>query len=206
MNDLQRNKELVWGFWQALENEGVENCESIAADFMTADSDWHGPDPINELRGAAGFVSGFWKPFLNSFPDMKRASHIFMGGKSSGRVDGSGDGRMWVAGTGYFHATFSKDYLTIPATGENVRIRWGEFCCVEDGQIVETYFILDLIDLMQQAGFDVLPPSRGIDGVYPPPAAGDGVMLNAQDAATSDYTLQHIRRFIFEGPMPSASS
>ena len=195
----QKNKKLVWEFWQALEDTDVGSAESVAAEFMAVDSDWHGPDPINDLQGAAGFVSGFWKPFLNSFPDMKRESHIFMGGKSNGRADGSGDGRMWVAGTGYFHATFSKDYLTSPASGENVKIRWGEFCCVEDGRIVETYFILDLIDFMQQAGFDVLPPSRGVDGIYPPPAADDGVMLGQQDAATSSYTLEHIRRFIFEG-------
>ena len=199
MNDLQRNKELVWEFWQALEYADVDSCESVAAEFMTVDSRWHGPDPINELQGADGFSSGFWKSLLYSFPDLKRESHIFIGGKSSGRVDGSADGRMWVGGTGYFNATFSKDYLTIPATGEKVRIRWGEFCRLENQKIVETYFILDLVDLMQQAGCAVLPPSKGVDGVYPPPRANDGVLLNAQDSTVSEYTLDHIRRFIFEG-------
>jgi len=48
-------------------------------------------------------------------------------------------------------------------------------------------------------GRHVLPLSRGIDGVYPPPQANGGVLLNAQDADESDYTLNHIRRFIFEG-------
>jgi predicted ester cyclase len=124
---------------------------------------------------------------------------VFFGGKSSGRIDGLLDGEMWVCGTGYFNGTFSKNYLTIPASGEAVSIRWGEFCRMKQGKIVETYFLLDLIDLMQQAGFQVLPPSRGTDGVYPPPLAGDGVLFEALDTQTSKYSLKHIRKFIFDG-------
>ena len=106
---------------------------------------------------------------------------------------------MWVGGTGMLNATFTADYLSIPATGKNVSIRWGEFCRVEDGKIVESFFLLDLIDLMQQAGINVLPPSRGKDGVYPPPVKADGLLFAEQDDAESDYALQHIRRFIFDG-------
>jgi predicted ester cyclase len=138
-------------------------------------------------------------PLLHSFPSLKRETHIFMGGKSSGRIDGLLDGEMWVAGTGYFNGVFSQDYLTIPATGKKTKIRWGEFCHIQNGKITETYFLLDLIDLMQQAGFQVLPPSRGADGIYPPPHAGDGVLLEAQGTQTSKYSLEHIRKFIFDG-------
>ena len=106
---------------------------------------------------------------------------------------------MWVSGTGYFNATFAQDYLTIPATGSEVNIRWGEFCRMEQGKIVKIYFLLDLIDLMQQAGFHVLPPSRGQDGLYPPPRANDGILLDAQNEQESAYSLDHIRRFIFDG-------
>ena len=195
----RRNKQVVWAFWQALEEVSKEQLTSVVAEFISEDCQWYGPDPVNDLQGVSGFVSGFWKPLLESFPDLKRQSHIFMGGKSNGRIDGTGDGRMWVAGTGYFNATFAKDYLTIPATGKAVSIRWGDFSCVENGKIVETYFLLDLIDLLQQAGCEVLPRSRGIDGIYPPPAANDGVLLEEQDEENSEFTLQHIRRFIFEG-------
>lgn len=165
---------------------------------MSEDCAWHGPDPINHLRGTVAFVSDYWQPLLHSFPDLTRQSHVFIGGKSSGRIDGLQDGRMWVGGTGYFNATFTNDYLTIPASNDKVSIRWGEFCRVEQGKIVEVYFLLDLIDLMQQAGFQALPPSRGIDGMYPPPSANNGVLLDAQNEQTSAYTLDHIRRFIFD--------
>jgi predicted ester cyclase len=195
----QRNKKLVWDFWKSLEMANAGDIQSVARQHMHEDALWHGPDPIEDLQGANAFVSGFWQPLIESFPDMKRQTHIVIGGKSNGRIDGSEDGRLWVGGTGYFNGTFANDYLSIPATGQDVSIRWGEFCRIENNLVVETYVLLDLIDLMQQAGCHVLPPSRGIDGVYPPPRANDGVLLDEQDAGESDYTLNHIRRFIFEG-------
>jgi predicted ester cyclase len=194
----QQNKQLVWDFWESLQGSDGGQAGAVTRQFMSEDSTWHGPDPINQLRGIDAFVSDFWLPLLHSFPDLKRQTHIFIGGKSNGRIDGTNDGRMWVSGAGYFNATFANDYLTIPATREAVNIRWGEFCRVEQGKIVETYVLLDFIDLMQQAGFQVLPPSRGVDGVYPPPRAKDGILLEAQDEQESAHTLEHIRRFIFD--------
>lgn len=195
----QKNKQRVWDFWRSLEQASSAESESVAARFMHLNAAWHGPDPILDLSGPKGFAAGFWQPLLQSFPDLRRQTHIFMGGQSSGRIDGTGDGKQWVAGTGYFNATFANDYLGLPATGEKVSIRWGEFCRLEGDKIEESFVLLDYIDLMQQAGVEVLPPSRGIDGMYPPPAAGDGVLLDAQDEAVSTHTLEHIRRFIFEG-------
>ena len=46
--------------------------------------------------------------------------HTNMGG------DISLDGKMWVSGTGLLTGTFAQDYLTIPATGGEVSIRWGD--------------------------------------------------------------------------------
>jgi len=197
----QMNKRIVWDFWQALENADANQVQDVARLVMDEDIAWYGPDPINQLHGAEAFASGFWLPLLQSFPDLKRQTHLFFGGESNGRVDGdiSQDGKMWVSGTGYFTGTFTQDYLTIPATGGQVNIRWGEFCRMEEGKIIEVYFLLDLIDLMQQAGFHVLPPSRGQDGLYPPPRANDGIFWDAQDAQESAYSLDHIRRFIFDG-------
>jgi len=194
----QQNKQLVWEFWQSLEAAGSEKIDAVVCDYMSQDCAWHGPDPINHLRGIDAFVSDFWLPLLHSFPDLTRQTHIFIGGKSNGRIDGLRDGHMWVSGTGYFNATFANNYLTIPASNKAVNIRWAEFCRMEQGKIVETYFLLDLIDLIQQAGFHVLPTSRGVDGMYPPPRANDGILLEAQDEQASAHTLEHIRRFIFD--------
>ncbi|NNE56351.1 MAG: SnoaL-like domain-containing protein, partial [Flavobacteriales bacterium] len=145
----QINKRLVWAFWQALDS--AEARTSVAERYCSPELEWYGPAPINALKGAAAFETDYWQPLQTSFPDLRRETHIFMGGQSSGRVDGQGDGLMWVGGTGYLHATFDHDYLGIPATGKPVKIRWGEFCRLESEKIVEIYLLLDLIDLMQQA-------------------------------------------------------
>ncbi len=197
----QKNKQLVWDFWQQLENANTQEIEYIAKNAMSENVVWYGFDPVNELQGVESFCTDFWKPLLSSFPNLTRQTHIFMGGKSNGRIDGdiSKDGKMWVSGTGYFNGTFENDYLGIPANGKEVSIRWGDFSKIENGKIVEIYFQLDLIDLMQQVGINVLPPSRGKDNIYPAPKANDGVLLDAQNEAASDYSLEHIRQFIFEG-------
>jgi len=96
------------------------------------------------------------------------------------RIDGKKDDNMWVTGTGYLNGIFVEDYLSIPSNNCEVNIRWGEFYRLEGGRITEVFFLLDLVDLIQQAGFQVLPPSRVTDGVYPPPRANDGILLEAQ--------------------------
>jgi len=200
--DVNRtNKQLVWHFWQALETAGRNDAGEVAEHYLADSIAWHGPDPIGDLSGPTAFVEQFWQPLLASFPDLVRQTHLFMGGQSNGRIDGdfTKDGHRWVSGTGYLKATFTNDYLSIPANGRQVNIRWGEFCRIEGNKIVEVYFLIDLIDLMQQAGFQVLPPAKGRDHLYPPPAAADGLLHDKQDAETTRYSLEHIRRFIFDG-------
>ena len=201
MNDAlnHENKHIVWKYWQAIEAAGAHHSATVARNYLDAHVIWNGFDPVNKLQGIEGFLSGFWLPLQQSFPDLRRQSHLFFGGKSSGRIDGLRDGHMWVCGTGYLNGTLVHDYLTIPATDRQVNIRWGEFCRLEQGRIVEIHCLLDLIDLMQQAGFQILPPSRGKAGVFPPPRASDGILLDAQNPTETRMSLDHIRRFLFNG-------
>jgi len=197
----QNNKQLIWNFWQKLESAKIDEINSIIKTVMHNNVIWHGFAPYDQLHDVDSYCNDFWKPLLHSFPDLTRQTHIFMGGKSNGRIDGdiSKDGNMWVSGTGYFTATFENDYVKIPAHGKEVNIRWGEFCKIEDNKITEIYFLLDLVDLMQQVGIYVLPASKGRDNTYPQPYANDGILLQAQKEEISNYSLDHIRRFIFEG-------
>ncbi len=199
----QANKQAIQEFWLSLHSAGDDAGQATAAAerFCSPDLAWHGHAPLGSLTGIGPFIEKFWGPLLASFPDLTRQTHLFFGGRSNGRVDGDEalDGRMWVTGTGYFNATFTADYLGVPANGKQVNLRWGEFCRMVDGKVVEVYFLIDMIDLIRQAGFEVLPPSRGQDGLYPPPAAADGLLAEQQDSTTTAYSLDHIRRFIFDG-------
>jgi predicted ester cyclase len=193
----QEDKDLVWDLWAQL--DGGDHSSAIATcadDFV-----WHGPEPIGELVGAESYIDEYLVPLSRSFQDLKRETFLFFGGASNGRIDGDieRDGRRWVTGTGNLRGIFANDYLGIPATGAEVTIRWGDFSRLENEQIVETFFLLDLVDLMHQAGIDVLPPWMGAAGLYPPPAANDGVLHDAPPADLTSHSLEHIRSFIFDG-------
>lgn len=196
----QANKQLVLDFWAALDQPSTA-ARASATSFLAVDARWCGHEPVGTIQGAEAFLHDAWEPLRGSFPDLERDTFLFFAGASNGRVDGdiSKDGHRWVTGTGVFRATFSADYLGIPATGQPVAVRWGEFCRVVEGRIDEVYFLVDLIDLIDQAGMTVLPPSRGEAGRYPPPGAGDGVILDDRDGAVSAYSVDHLRRFLFDG-------
>ncbi|MEO0561004.1 MAG: ester cyclase [Chloroflexota bacterium] len=197
--DNQANKQLVWDYWAALTPGNSDGLPDAFARYTSADAAWTGPAPIDELENAQEVISQFWTPLFESFPDLTRETTIFMGGISSGRADGGPDGQAWVCGLGHFTGTFKADWLTIPASNEAVKIRWGEFCRIENDKIVETYILLDIPDLMRQAGFLVLPPDRGHVDAWPGPATRDGVMLDAQDEAETQKSMNLIRAMIYDG-------
>lgn len=197
----QSNKQLVLDLWHNLEKADVETALSAFSKSLHNDVMWHGYAPLGSLASIDALVADFWLPLIHSFPDIKRETFLFLAGESNGRIDGNLelDGKHWVTGSGLFHATFSQDYLGIRASGKTVSVRWGEFYRLDKGKIVEIYCLIDLIDLMEQVGINVLPPSRGKSGLYNAPAAGDGVLLNACADQESLYSRQHIREFIFDG-------
>ena len=198
MSSNQLNKKAVWEFWQAQESASAAELPEVIKAVTASNIKWFGPDPINALPDIESYIEDYWRPLNQAFPDLKRQTHIFIGGQSNGRVDGTDDGQEWVGATGYLSGTFANDWLDIPASGKKARIRWGEFCLIENGKIVTVYFLLDLIDLMQQAGIYVLPPALGKDHHYPPPKDGPAILLDAQNEIESARSLALIREFLFE--------
>ncbi len=183
----QQNKETVWGLWQRLNHVETKDIVATLKNVIHPDIAWHGAHPINEINGIDHLAIGFWKPIRQAFPDLKRTCDVFIGGAS--------DGDDWVTGTGYFKGTFVNDWhlpnVTIPATGEPTYIRFGQFCVMREGKMTESYTIFDLLAVLRQAGFQLLPPARGAEGGrIPPPRGNDGVLLLEQDALESRKTIQ----------------
>ncbi|MEM6284499.1 MAG: ester cyclase [Chloroflexota bacterium] len=195
----QANKQTVWDYWQQLAPGNADTLVDIIAEHAADDAPFIGPHPINRLDTVEDVVEQFWRPLFAAFPDLKRETFIFSGGESNGRADGGEDGVAWVCGLGNFVGTFSADYLTIPANQKKATIRYGEFCRMEDGKIAETYVLLDIPDLMRHAGYPVMPPDRGEEGLWPAPMNNDGVLLDAQDANESEKSMQLIRAMIYDG-------
>ncbi len=171
----QRNKALVWQFWQAI-NRNPAGVNDLLKANCHHDIVFDGPHPINQLADPDGITEGFWHPFYAAFPDVVRQPYIFMGGESF-------DGTTWVSSTGDFIGTFIDTWLGIPASGQSAHIRYGEFCKIYEGKIGEQILLLDIPDLCAQVGLEILPPNSGATLWIPGPQSGDGNLLEEQDPA-----------------------
>lgn len=191
----QRNKEIVWDYWQKLNHVGVDNLPAAIRAAAHEDVDWNVSAPIDQISGVEGVIADFWLPLLRSFPDLKRAPYVFMGGIESGDSKWISEaGSEWVSGCGYLTGTFVNDWLGIPATGRKTNIWFGVFYVMRDGKIAESYAQYDILAVMRQAGYQVLPPAPGAEGgKVPAPVASDGLLLTEQDSLESRKTLQLVQ-------------
>jgi predicted ester cyclase len=185
----QKNKEIVWDFWQRMNHVRFDDFQNIVKARMHAEVAWFGPQPINDLEGVDTVIANYWQPLYQSFPDLKRTCNVFMGGESCGEE--------WVSACGYLTGTFVRDWLGIPATGRKTHIHFGQFYRLEMEKIVESYLILDVLSVIRQAGFQVMPPARGAEGgKVLPPATEDGVLLTDQDALETRKSRQLVATMI----------
>ncbi|MBV7335050.1 ester cyclase [Chloroflexi bacterium TSY] len=196
----QENKRLVWDYWQEMNGASTRSEPDKLSHYVHSEVAWHGFHPLRHLKGASVTWSQFWQPLLHAIPDCTRRPYHFIGGHYSDAIFGTGD---WVCGTGDFIGTFANDWLlneyVIPASGNSVHFRFGEFCKVEGGKIVEIRILIDLPDLLRQCGTHILPPSYGRDFWIPGPLAGDGIRLDEQDPVESRKTLDLVTEMIFGG-------
>lgn len=142
--------------------------------------------PVNELAGAGQAIERLWQPMRRSFPDLERRDLIV--------VAGDFDGNDTIAMLGHYQGTFCEDWLDVPATHSAVHIRFGEIHTVEHGRISRTYLLIDMLDLMRQAGCWPVAPSLGAEGMWPGPATNDGAVLDHADPHRGAETLDLVTR------------
>ncbi len=195
----QRNKSAAMAYWQAVDASDPQTLAKATAAHLSAAHRWSGPAPFPTLEGPHALAEEFLAPLRRAIPDLRRETHMFFGGRSNGRVDGSGDGRMWVCGTGYLTGHARSPFIGIPAGPRTLRLRWAEFLRFEDGEIVETQMLIDFIDWFEQLGLAVLPRSTGAPFVYPAPTAYDGVILDRREKDEGKASLRLGRDLIFGG-------
>jgi predicted ester cyclase len=119
-------------------------------------ANWYGPAGIGTNRGISGFRNWHQIPFLGGMPDRK--------------LDAMGDLMShWVAQGNYvcetgwpnMRLTLSDDgWMGIAPSGKEVLLRSLDFWRLESGLIRENWVLVDLLDLYQQVGVDVLARMR----------------------------------------------
>lgn len=126
--------------------------------------------PFGTYRGPDAIAEGYFGALRRAIPHVRRRDLIFMGGDNA-----RSSGGYWVASVTHYTGTFDAPLAGIAPTGHLVFLRAGEFWRIEDGRIARGYAILDIVDLMRQAGCMTLP-GLGTEITFPAPATQDGIL------------------------------
>ena len=176
------NKRAVWSAMNAIAESSPATLSASLARIYHPDAEWRGSHPWNELRGVDAIERVVWAPLLQAFPDLERRHAIVMGGAYQDR--------SYVGMVGHLAGSFRRDWLGIPATDQVIHLRYGEFHQMVDGRIVQSTMLLDVLDVIRQAGFWPLAPSLGQEGLWAGPYLADGLLFAPQDAAVSAASLK----------------
>ncbi len=193
----QTNKQRALALWEALDHAESKNVSGLCAQYFSPDCIWTGPAPVSRQIGPEAIAGLFWALFKSAILNLRRQTHMIMGGASAGRVDGGEDGCMWVAGTGYLIGEAINHFLHIPVTQKKLRLRWGEFYRFEASTIVEAHVLIDFIDWFEQIGRNILAAPLRVARVYPVPTGYDGFFTDPQDPAEIHKTLSFERDFLY---------
>ena len=188
MADYQDSKALVLNFYEEFESASADQAGTVLNRYTSSDYQFRGVHPFNELDGADAVAETVWKPLFSAFTAMQRRQDIFMAGTNSE------DGDEWVTSMGNFMGLFDNDWLGIPATGKITFLPYVEFSRIGDGKIRESAFFCDIMSVMRQAGVSPLPTQTGAEIINPGPRTHDGLMLEIQDEAESEKTLELVNR------------
>ena len=141
-------------------------------------------------------IAGLWSDLRRAMPDMERRDLIALGGpnRDDARFPGERAPHL-VALLSHLQGTFAEPLLGIPSTHGAVTLRVAEAHWLDGGLIRRSWAIVDLLDLMRQAGVWPLPRSYGAEGEWPGPATQDGLRPDpapgpAPDEAALDTVLE----------------
>lgn len=158
---------------------------AILARDCHADAVWEVFHPFKTLRGVDAAAASFWGPFKASFPDYEARLQLVLGGKY--------EGRDWVSAWGHLQGNFARSWLGIPATQQLTYVCFGLQALIVDGRIAKAYVLLDIIDVMRQAGWYPLRRMPGSPEVWPGPPASAGGGIDVADAVKGADTLRIVR-------------
>ncbi len=185
----QGNRETIRHYWQLQDSASIDALPQVIAGHTHSDCEWRGPLPFNDIQGVDALINELWLPLRHAFPDLRRHCDVLLAGRFRDQ--------NWVSASGWFEGTFVNDWLGIAATGKETQIRFGEIMALEDGKIVKTYFLTDLLDVMRQAGFYLGWDAPATEGVRQPVKHGRGIIDSDQDPDETRQTLRLVESMLF---------
>ena len=190
MHSYALSKRRVLDFYVALNTADPASLTSILKSQLTPDFQWYGVYPFDEQHGPEAVAKVFWIPFLNSWKNVQRRQDVFLAGTSE--IDQT----EWVISMGHLMGLLDQDWLGMRTTRKLAFLRYADFYCVQEGQLVRGVFFCDLIGVMHQLGIFPLPLQTGVSFLYPGPRTHDGLLFEYQDNRESKKTLDLVNRMI----------
>ena len=188
IDEIQSAKAIVLEYFRQTEAGPPDGIAATIRQYATADYHFRGVHPFNELDGADAVAATVWQPLRKSLNAMQRRQDIFFAGPNF--IDGT----LWVTSMGKFMGLMDNPWLGIPPTGKIMFLPYCEFHRIENGRIAESALWVDIVSVMMQAGLQPLPVQTGAAIVNPGPRTADGVLLDPQNEAESQKTLDLILR------------
>lgn len=134
---VESNKKLIRRVYDEFMNEGKAELlwELYAPDFVA-----HGvPGDRGDLTGREA-IEQYFQGFRETFPDLQATVELLV----------AEDDLVAVRNT--YTGTHEGEFMGVPATGETVTFVGEVFFRIEEGQISETWGLVDTLDVLQQLG------------------------------------------------------
>jgi hypothetical protein len=144
--------------------------------------------PVDSLAGSAQLVERLLDPLAAAFPHGEDRLDILIAGRFR-------EG-LWTASTGHIAGLFEAALWGIPATGLPAFLRYARFEKWDGGQVSEIILLLDLPDLMMQAGVWPLALPLGKRLLVPGPSTRDGYLDGEGDSLEAAASLKAVEAMI----------
>lgn len=182
MTDINgANKRLVLTMFEALASGRREQLADILGQFCHADCIWDIFHPFNRIEGNEAVAAQFWQPMATAFPDWEYRPALLLGG--------SYEDHPHVSSWGHVMGTLAAPWLNIPATLQLSFLRFGFDARLRDDKFERVHILLDLVDLMRQAGHYPLRAMPGTAEQWPFPPGDAGFSPGSSDGERGARTL-----------------
>jgi predicted ester cyclase len=151
---------------------------------LAPDCDIYLAHPFDRMTGPEALAERFYAPLLHAIPDLERREEIVVAGQAGTAG--------WIGCGGHYTGVFERPWLDIPPTGHIVTMRYCEFFRVEDGRVTALRALVDIPEVMMQAGAWPMAPSLGREYAVPGPATQDGLDPRADDPNRAAASLAHV--------------
>ncbi len=181
MSDYRENTR---DFLNALLLADEPDLQLIMSGMMTHDCVFDISAPIGQLRGIDDILINFVWPLRSAFTAVHRRDEIFIGG-----INRRHEQARWCASVTHYAGNFEAAFCGISPSNHLAFLRAGEFYQLDDvGRIEQARIIIDLPDLMRQAGRMPLP-SLGLETLFPGPATHDGIFPDLPEQSDTSLNI-----------------